>query len=69
MAALVLNAAIVSNLSNVANRYEARVIWLLPLATLVTAAEWWPPRPPRTEAVPRPAALQPAASPSAAERT
>ena len=69
VAALVLNAAIVSNLSNVANRYEAGVIWLLPLATLVTAAEWWSARPPRTEAVPRPAALQPSASPGAAEPT
>jgi hypothetical protein len=38
---LALNAAIMSNLSAVTGRYQGRVVWLVVLATLVTATEWW----------------------------
>jgi hypothetical protein len=70
-AALIVNAAIMSNFSAVASRYEARIIWLLPLATLVTAAEWWSTRGLRAAAVapadarrePTADALQPSLAP------
>jgi hypothetical protein len=47
--ALVLNAAIMSNLSAVTGRYQGRVVWLLVLATLVTATERWLARSVRSE--------------------
>jgi hypothetical protein len=37
---VLVNAAITGNISNVEDRYQARVIWLVPLVALVFLLTW-----------------------------
>jgi hypothetical protein len=39
LSGLVFNAAVCADLSNVLNRYQSRVIWLLPLLAILLIAE------------------------------
>lgn len=68
-ATLVFNAAIMSNLSAVSGRYQGRLVWLLPLAAFVTAAEWWLARARRSESTAPSALLQPSLPPGSAARS
>jgi hypothetical protein len=42
---LIANAFVVATLSEVDSRYQARVIWLLPLLTAIALWRWWDSRP------------------------
>jgi hypothetical protein len=66
--ALVLNAAIMSNLSAVSGRYQSRIVWLLPLAVSVTAIHGWLARSRRRGSAERAALLQPSLRPDLPSR-
>jgi len=38
---LIANAFVVATLSEVDSRYQARVIWLLPLLAIIALYRWW----------------------------